>query len=325
MAAITEVGKVITLDPKPGFVVKTKIIEAKDYALLSRKVFINICQDSQVPTPEIEFDPAVVFPLIIDNKWEIPLIVSNIKNDKDKKGVASIVVDCCINPICFRWCQVSEDLKTILIEWCIEAVEMAYSYVFDREYSKPKMLAKGELSKTEIQESEIKDSGLQKRLKDIQENEILGLLEETNDIDMEEELPELTNIKGELKNKPLIEELSDMSIDSLPPKLSKPEITTSKQDLNQPQKIDFTLVIRKTEPTQIIQISSPQFNGSDLSLQLSPETQEIILKNLDSSLYFTRANNIYNDTISIPFVKSKPLDNINSFFVQSEQSLYIFI
>ncbi|ODV79547.1 uncharacterized protein CANTADRAFT_49669 [Suhomyces tanzawaensis NRRL Y-17324] len=210
--ALVEAGESIALDPSPGFVVKTRILESKKDSL-GTKVFINVCHDAQVPQPPVEFEPSVVFPLIIDNQWEIPLILSSEKDTTDKKGVVSRLYDCCINTTCFQWCQINADLRTILIEWCIEAVEMLYEVTLEREYTIPKMLCKGELSRTVVRQDELTENGFQKRLQELKNNETLGLLQELDggDTDELEELPDLMNVSGE-QRRPLIEELGEMKI-----------------------------------------------------------------------------------------------------------------
>ncbi|CAK7895822.1 protein interacting with Hsp90 1 [[Candida] anglica] len=217
MASLIEQGESITLDPFEGFVVKTKIVDAEDLEAhqLKTKVFINICYDEQVPKPGQEFDASVVFPMIISNQWEIPIITSQEKTNKDKKGVPSLVYDCCINKDCFTWCQLNSDLKSILIEWCIEAVEILYDITLEREYTLPKMISKGELSKTEILKSEIEGKDMEKELKNMKD-ERLGLIEELkfgkdedndNNEGKFEQLPNIMDLKGNKKGKILIEEI----------------------------------------------------------------------------------------------------------------------
>lgn len=213
MAAIFELKGSLVVHPTPGFVVKTKIVEGKGDHLYSTKVFINICHDSQVPRPPTDFDAAVTFPMIVDNQWEIPVIVSPEKRASDKKGVPSFVYDCCMNSECFQWIQINKDLKLITVEWCIEAVELMHELVLEREYSVPKMLQKGELSNTEVSSDEMAN-GLQKWIHELKHNETLGLIEalEPREEEEETELPDLMNIGGS-RLRPLIEEIGEMSIE----------------------------------------------------------------------------------------------------------------
>ncbi|OBA23072.1 hypothetical protein METBIDRAFT_9388 [Metschnikowia bicuspidata var. bicuspidata NRRL YB-4993] len=222
MAAIFEHTEAIRLSPQPGFVVKTKIVDGKGDHIYLTKVFINICHEPRVPKPSLDFQPEVVFPLIVRNEWEIPIIVSLEKRAVDKKGVPSFVYDCCINSECFQWVQVSRDLRLILVEWALESVEMMHELVLEREYALPKMLCKGELSETEITEEDLKN-GLQKKLLELKQNETAGLIEELEvrpwgdgeEEGEQETLPDLTNIDGK-RQKPLIEEIGQMSLDGEP-------------------------------------------------------------------------------------------------------------
>lgn len=213
-----EIGESTTLDPKPGYVIKTRLLKSSNVQI-GTKIFINVCHDPQVPKPPQDFDANVVFPLIVDNQWEIPIIVSREKEVKDKSGQTSLCYDCCINDNCFRWCTINSDLKLILNEWCLEAVELLYNVVLERQYLIPKMLSKGELSRTEIKQKDLTDDGLIKKLDDLKKNETLGLLEELHNDDMDVDIQLNPQPSKKLK-KPLIEELPSEPI--------QPKKTTSK-------------------------------------------------------------------------------------------------
>lgn len=336
MAAIIEHGTSIKLNPTPGFVVKTKIVEGKGDHIYHTKVFINICHDGQVPKPEKNFDPAVVFSLIVDNQWEIPLIVSPEKKDSDKKGVPLFVYDCCMNSECFSWIQINNDLKLIAMEWCIEAVELMHELVLEREYTVPKMLSKGELSATEVSKEEL-SNGLQKRLQVLKQNEHLGLLEalEPESDVIDEELPDLMNIGG-TKTKPLIEEISDMSIEDLGcEKSQKKTLITEiesgsgksgiyevreKQDRshinssNKPTPYAFTITPCTREKDFYIKFESQQLT---LQLNVSYVDLQIRITNTDGARQLTKENRL---DIPIP-VNYVPYQ---SFFVENEKALYVF-
>lgn len=242
-----EVGEAIKLNPKPGYVLKSHILQSET-VLPGTKVFINICQDPQVPQPPVPFDPNVVFPLIVDNKWEIPIIVSREKTVKDKKGQTSYCYDCCINDTCFRWSIIDSNLKLILNEWCIEAVEILYGLVLDRQYTTPKMASKGELSQTEMKKSELSDTGLHKKLDDLKKDEALALVEEMKVDDKEEEDIDIFGRK--VAKKPLIEEIETpvKTAETLKPSLS-PTGPTVKAQLSYEvtfQKVSkpFSLVVK---------------------------------------------------------------------------------
>lgn len=304
--SLVEEQESITLHPKPGFVIKTKILESKDLSQTLTKVFINACHSPDVPKPDVDFEPEIVFPLIIDNEWEIPIILSKEKKSKDKKGFPSFVYDCCINSECFQWCQISTDLKSILIEWCIESVELVYSLTLEREYSMPKMLAKGELSNTVVTKKELLGSGLKDRLKELQQNETLGLIKEM-ELEEEEELPDLMNI-NKTPAKPLIEEINYQLKPS--PKLKPPKPV---------KELTYTVLFKN--------VADPNFNlavivtydeeiDNNFSITYSSESSSLLVKS--SGLKFASGN-----SLEIPVSPDIIVTNTKCFAVHN--TMYIFI
>lgn len=210
MGAIFESKLAIRLTPTPGFVVKTSIVTGSGDHAFGRKVFINVCHDPQVPKPPGPFEIEAVFAQIVKNEWEIPIVVSPEKVSADKKGALAFVYDCCINSECFAWTQLYRDLRLILIEWAIEAVETMHELVLKREYSVPRMLSKGELSLTELTADDV-DGTLQRRMAELQQNETAALVELLiPEEDDSGDLPDLMNI-GQTR-RPLIEEIDELSI-----------------------------------------------------------------------------------------------------------------
>lgn len=310
-----KVTQSIKLNPSPGYVIKTRIVgrESEKYSV-GTKVFVNICYDNQVPKPEQEFDPSVVFALIVDNKWEIPIIVSKEKEVKDKLGSASLAYDCCINDTCFRWCNINGDLRSILNEWCIEAIELLYGLVLDRQYSIPKMLCKGELSQTEIKQNELHESGFQKQLHDLKQNEVLGLVNEL-DSPQDQSEPEgaidVFNINKQPNDKkPLIQEIDTP--------ISKPISTTSPVS-SKPQQIMYNVNFKKLEGKHSFMVKFETDKNLDLDLQLD---------NLDLIITSNTPNTIFssNNQVKIPLphnLKFTP-ELLTSFQVPNESCIYIF-
>ncbi|KAI5957348.1 hypothetical protein KGF54_000276 [Candida jiufengensis] len=280
----------IILHPKPGFVVKTKILESKKNEEILTKAFINICHDNQVPKPSVEFEPEIVFPMIIENQWEIPIVVSKARQSKDKKGFPSLVYDCCVNSQCFQWCQLNKDLRLILIEWCIESVEMINLITLERDYSIPKMLSKGDIKEIEITSEELNDIGF-KKLNDLKQNETLGVLEELNgeddDIMQDDGLPDLFNRGNVRPQKKLIEELDDLpeKMDIVKEKSVEPikyNLQFKKIDIEQEYKLciifesdnlDYELKYSSKDSSVLItSLSESKFSqGSSLKIPISPD------------------------------------------------------
>lgn len=317
MAAIFEQQKPIRLNPQPGFVVKTKIVDGKGAHVYATKVFINICYDDQVPKPSATFDPETVFPKIVNNEWEVPIIVSQEKTSKDKKGAPSFVYDCCVNNECFQWVQLNKDLRLIVIEWCLEAIEMMYEVVLEREYAIPKMLSKGELSATEISSEELKN-GLQAKLQQLKQSETLGLIEELEmDSESEAELPSLMDILGTLK-RPLIEEIGEMSISEKQP-TKEPQTTMESPTTKQPQPnttVPYTFVISSHTKDEhfFLKFESPEITPM---LHVTTDGHSVTITNLDPQRKLGTDNKM---VMALP----KNVTPYKSFIVEAEKVLYVF-
>ena len=318
----------ITLDPKPGFVIKSRVLEAQNYLKHSSgtKVFINVCHDNQVPKPPQEFDPAIVSPLIIQNEWEIPIIVSEEKQTTDKKGIPSFVYDCCINLLCFQWCQVNSELRQILNEWCLESVELLYEVTLDREYSIPKMLSKGELSLTIVESLEMSDNGFQKKLQQLKQNDTLGLIEELkpDEPQDDEDLPDLMNINREQKagKKPLIQEIEEMSI-QLEKTSQKPVIKSKSQLSTVTFAVSFQNISDKKYHLLVkLTTDSRADLANQLALSIDTETQQLVLQPTpDSRITLPNISN----KLQVPVPASSQSCEPKSFYVKLEQAIYVFV
>lgn len=324
----------ITLDPKPGFVIKSRVLEAQNYLKHSSgtKVFINVCHDNQVPKPPQEFDPAIVFPLIIQNEWEIPIIVSEEKQTTDKKGIPSFVYDCCINLLCFQWCQVNSELRQILNEWCLESVELLYEVTLDREYSIPKMLSKGELSLTMVPYLEMSDNGFQKKLQQLKQNDTLGLIEELKPDEPrdDEDLPDLMNINRGQKagKKPLIQEIEEMSIQPKETR-QKPEVAKNIKPSRKPQSLPVTFAVsfqnlsdKKYNLLVKLTTDSTVDLANQLALSIDTERQQLVLRPTpDSRITLSNTSN----KLQVPVPTLSQSCEPKPFYVKLEQAIYVFV
>lgn len=357
---LRETSDAISLVPKPGFVIKTLVISDGDkYAT---KVFINLCQDDNVPQPE-PFDPQTTFQKIIDNSWEIPLILSNEKSDTDKKGNPSLVYDCIINPGCFNWVVLNSHLKSIMIEWCLEAVELLYLVVLERKYVLPKLRYKGAVVPTVVPKNDIDDTGFQKKLVELKKNDVLGLIEQIksdDETDEQQELPDLLNIGG--IKKPLIQEIDENEargseieeIGATKPKIVEIEKTNQKQKMPETGKKlhgtvsgDEKLTNRDSSAgiTELGSTSNPGLKNIKFSItydKLDRQYQLLIkftsknteLTSSDLELrytddHLTLSSNKYTfinkHSLDIPIAKDIIIGKVKSFLVTTENSLYIFV
>lgn len=316
----------LVLNPKPSFVVKTKLETSTSTPKRERgtKVFLNICSDDNVPLPEVGYDPQVIYPLIMDNKWEIPIVTSDERSDRDKKGQMAYVYDCIINTKAMRWIQMDKELREILIEWSLESAELRSNITLSREsIATPKMISKGEVQKLTILKSELDVNRLNKEFERINQlqNEPQSILEAKN-IEDEELLDEENKIdifnvnRTEQDNsitKPLIQEITNMSIQS-PPKVKKQATSTK-------PKLEYSTTMSKVDTNGYklkIEIKSQNDSSLDYDLSLDRDTNTLILKNLNPKFSTTK-----DFELPLPPISKSP--SIKSFFVHDESTLVIFV
>jgi hypothetical protein len=122
----------ITLNPAPGFVIKTHLLSSKSIKDSGIKVFINVCTDSQVPQPENVFGEELFSRIQNGEDWVVPVVISKQREDYDRAGKRCLVWDCCIHPRVVLEATKDKGVKIILIETCIELVEDSASVELSR-------------------------------------------------------------------------------------------------------------------------------------------------------------------------------------------------
>lgn len=273
--------------PKPHFVIKTKILSDYQSFSAGAKLFVNVCSHEEIPSPppvspmhstsESEnFQPELVFPLIMENKWEIPIWTSpHLRGEKDKSGKDSLAIDCIISPKSLKWIVLNSDLKSILIEWCFESIEFQFmdaDLLIDRNsISFPKMSYKGK----DVQEAHINPAsfdGGRRELAKLENNETVALLEAKRAFDEPNELPDIsTFISGDKgSRKPLIEEIEEMKI--------SPVVKSELEPVR--EKIQFeTQFSKASHPFKIlVKIKSELSSAADYDLGYDPEEKNLVVK-----------------------------------------------
>ncbi|QLQ80969.1 hypothetical protein HG537_0E03240 [Torulaspora globosa] len=322
-------SSVVTLEPKPGFVVKSRFIttEGRPKHLLKlqngSKVFINICHDERVPKPDIDFDAIVVYPLVMNNQWEIPIITSPVREDRDKRGALCYVWDCCINSVCMGWVNEDLQLREILVEWCLESCEISDVVGICRDHiAFPKMKKKGdsiphlevranELTsdyRKEIAEMAEKDDNSPSRILELRRS----LLEEPDSVSTDEELPPLMPVGR--SSKPLIEEIDNLSINNNKPAMLK--------ELLDPQ---FEVRMRKTKKTDKyrlrIEINSQVHSASDLRLRYNAQQNALEVSTVNLTAY-------KEEKLQIPLphiFTEADAANLEALFTKTDNKLIVFI
>lgn len=313
-------GSVSKIEPIADFVIKTKLISGNgaDKLQEGRKVFINVCHSPLVPKPKTEFDARIVFPLIIQNEWEIPIITSCYRIDRDKKGQECCVWDCCINNDCSRWISEDIQLREILIEWCLESCEVRDSVLLCRDrIAFPKMKQKG----TEIPALEILNEELQQDYKtemhkiiEKEASDPMSMLRGVHDDSQDDDdynggiLPPLFPTAKKTSGLKIVE-------------IDKSEIARTKKKK--------TAAAQEQEDTPEYEVKMKRFNDMDYNLRILIENKAKNSKPDQFSPSYNLAENVLhiNDKLSIPL----PHDIVGSaadikiFHIPKERKLYIYI
>lgn len=311
---------VIKIKPEPIFVIKSKLISEPQ-----SKLFINVCHSKDVPSPITPFNPTKTYSDIMNNQWEIPIITSPSRSDIDKKGSSCLVFDCIINSdLVETLTNVNNfQLREILVEWCIESVEIRENLMIHRDLIKfPKMKFKGENlpileirndnndDKTDTKTNDISDFLQMKR--DLIDNEEIDY----NENGLKALFP--TNSQISNKSKSLIEDISD----------SRSNVVNSKiENAIEKANINFDVMMRKTNNTDKyklrIEITSELNSSLDIKLAYNESSNELLIENLNLQQY-----NAKMLKIPLPnFVKDEKIQlaQFKSFFIKNQKKLYILI
>lgn len=335
------------LVPVPHFVVKTKTFTPYRIYPSGTKFFINVCSSNKVPTKELKdehgkevigFEPQLIFVSISNGEWEIPIITSpEIRETRDKKGIKSLLIDCVINDKYIKWCMLNEDLKDILIQWCIDAVEFQEggSFVLDRDsISLPKRSCiGGEPLTIQVDFNHLKD--VSKELEDLNKDIYMGKndplsllkvkrlednLKEDDNIEANAEGTELPSLIPEnisTKKKNLIVEVDESTA-----KEGVKQAQSSKKP--QEEKIRFEVEMSKLpdNTTKLnhkyeLKISSQIKNSKGYGLKYDDENKELII--------FNSGDEVSKSNLNFPLPLDVTGEDITSFFVKKDGKLHVFI
>lgn len=260
----------IQLNPEPGFVIKT-LVDANSPENPGTKVFINVCTDTNVPLPHAQSNPeALTWSELIQAGQDVvvPIVVSEVKGDIDAKEQFSLVCDCCVHPKVLRESIKSRDVKVLLISTCINLVEQRMNVALSRDFKLPKRAAKGQLSKTVVQQDESTLS-----LSDSMDSFAKSLLDSDPNISSVLDAPSselATSTTAPPVKRPLIQEIS--STDTAPSDIDEKRYKTVRLgknklrvDIDEPQPQDSKITVSKNA----LIVDSSQF---DLSNELGGGT-----------------------------------------------------
>lgn len=329
----------------PHFVIKTKIFTPYKVYGSGTKFFINVCSNEKIPTKELKdekgkpiahFDAKLIFERISNGEWEIPILTSpEIRETLDKKKNKSLLIDCAINDKYIKWCMVNEDLKDILIQWCIDAVEFQAggNFVIDRDsVSLPKRTCIGG-NPPDINVDLHHLKNISKELEDLSRDIYEGnddpmmvvnaklsddFEDESKNSPNDDELPPLIPLIDANRSKNMIVEVGE---EEKPKENFSLEKKT--RSVERPDKIRFEVSMSKLPEfkTQMnhkyeLQISSQLQSYKDYSLEYDSVNKDLIISNLGKT--------------DVPLLKFPlPLDvsgdKLTAFFIKKEKRLYVYI
>ncbi|KAG2152807.1 pre-RNA processing PIH1/Nop17-domain-containing protein [Suillus clintonianus] len=129
----------LTLNPVPGFCLKSNVLTAPQL-----KLFLNIAWDANVPPPPTETEDVIQKAMRgEDVGWFVPVIVSDLRHDKDKVGRPALVVDCVFNTSIKSRTMKEPDFKAFIIELALQRVESQTSLLLSRQIGTPNIASKG--------------------------------------------------------------------------------------------------------------------------------------------------------------------------------------
>ncbi|CDO93183.1 unnamed protein product [Kluyveromyces dobzhanskii CBS 2104] len=316
-------NKVIQIQPEPCFVIKSKVINPNNTSVkINAKIFLNVCHNDQVPLPEVDFNPYFVYPLIMNNQWEIPIVTSSVRQDVDKKDNICYVVDCCINTKCVSWIQQELELSEILTEWCLESCELREEIEISRDdISFPKMKKKGDtIPQLQVLSEDLAENYKETihSLVDREQKDPVSILERRRDLLGEDEpltddLPPLIPINKSTPRKPLIEEIEDLSLHE--PK--KPKIDSKSRTLN------YNLTMGKPKDTSEfllkVEVVSELESSLDYRVRYDSENNKLIIANINTNIFPEKKLEI-----PLPDIfKGSP--KLQCFFIKPERKLVLFL
>ncbi|KAG5361934.1 Protein interacting with Hsp90 1 [Yarrowia sp. C11] len=133
----------VTVHPKPVYAIKTRLATSAKGREQGTKVFVNVCYDPNLPPPEVPFGPNTVRDLENGIDWHLPVVMGAERKDTDNKKQLCYVWDCVVPLSVLEASMTSIEVKSLLIETCLEVVEMNNGLVLSREFTLPNLTAKG--------------------------------------------------------------------------------------------------------------------------------------------------------------------------------------
>ncbi|PFH49998.1 hypothetical protein AMATHDRAFT_96732, partial [Amanita thiersii Skay4041] len=151
----------IQLAPKPGFCVKSSVIQPAAFSIRTQpvqvpaglKVFVNVAWDKNVPSPpegsEEDIRRAMQGQDVNEpnvHGWFVPVVVSEGRQDVDKAGKPALVFDCVYNSSIKTRSLADVEFKSFLVELALQRIEAQTGLALSRQIGTPNIASKGKLT-----------------------------------------------------------------------------------------------------------------------------------------------------------------------------------
>ncbi|OAD78030.1 hypothetical protein PHYBLDRAFT_164913 [Phycomyces blakesleeanus NRRL 1555(-)] len=140
----------VAVQPHPGFVCKTHIVNSKNPKHpVGKVVYINICHASEIPEPTLasEKDIQIALNGDPDSTYRVPLSMGQARTDKDNAGRLNLIMDSCFHTRAYIRAERDLEYRLYLLELSIEYVEDNENVVLSREFTMPNVISKGQIPK----------------------------------------------------------------------------------------------------------------------------------------------------------------------------------
>ncbi|RIB24055.1 pre-RNA processing PIH1/Nop17-domain-containing protein [Gigaspora rosea] len=144
--------KMVQVKPIPGFVAKTHTTKnCKQYQ--NMKILINICYSDVIPRPPAVSEDEIRKAMNAeeDAMYNVPLVLSDLRQDTDKVQNECLVCDAMIHSDPYKRTIKDSDFKLYITELAVELIEDNHKLQLSREFSFPKINYKGNIEHRLVQ------------------------------------------------------------------------------------------------------------------------------------------------------------------------------
>ncbi|CAG8464293.1 1321_t:CDS:2 [Ambispora gerdemannii] len=149
MSEVSSESLTLKIDPTPGYVVKTHLLEGTTMPHPAGvKLLINVVHSEKVPEPSPATDQEIqqAMEVVEGASYPVPLVVGNLREDVDKEGSKHcLVCDVVLNTKIYKKTEKNYDFKLFIAEHVMEHIEDKHKLRLNREIAFPKLRCKGKL------------------------------------------------------------------------------------------------------------------------------------------------------------------------------------